>query len=264
MKLDNNGRVLNDDDDDLHFPLRSSISLGVKELYKPTLSYRLGLLWLVLDPFFTTAIYGALFIIVRGQFQAWSVLVGLLTLTSLNNPISSNVSQKLAIEPFPLVHTPTSTILISRFVTGGLQGILVGFSGSVAIFAFSEPPLIMFVELPLVCLVLSFIGVSIGLLVAPIVTIIKDLDKLVKYVILLSFFLQAVLYDYSMTSGTHKTVLSYMPHTLGVEWLRSEFSGGEYPFDANHIFSVTIIWLLICVYSVSRINRARWRLTIWG
>ena len=239
------------------------MSLGFRELYKPNLSYRLGLLWLLLDPFLTTAIYGFLIIVVRGNFNGWSVLLGVLTLTSINRSITKNVSARLSTEPFPLMHTQTKPILISKYITSGIQGMLLGFTGAVAIFLLSDSPISLFFHLPLVCIFFSFFGVSIGLLISPMTNVLPDIEKLVSYILLISFFLQAVLYDFDATTGLHREVLSFLPHTLGVEWLRSVISGKEYPFSVNHFSQVALFWLLPCIYSIMRINGSRWRLTTW-
>mgnify|MGYP001234615031 CR=1 FL=1 len=261
MKISPDTRLLEPGESSLS--ILSAAILGLRDLNRPTNPFRLGLLWLILDPFFTTAIYGFLIIIVRGNFTGWSILVGILTLQSLNRPISSNMTAKLTTEPFPLMHTSTRPILVSRFTAGAAQGLLYGISGSFVIFLLSDTPNSLFVQLPIVCILLSFIGVSIGLLISPVTDVFKDLEKLFTYALLLSFFLQAVLYDYHSTSGLHQEVLSYMPHTLGVEWLRSIVSGRDFPFSFTHSLQVISFWLMISIIGVSRINRARWRLTSW-
>ena len=261
MRLDASSRTISSEENNLS--LRSSFSLGFKELYKPTLSYRLGLLWLILDPFLTTAIYGFLIIVVRGNFNGWSVLLGVLTLLSLNRSVSTNVSARLSAEPFPLMHTQTTPILLSKYITSASQSFLVGLTGAFAIFLLSGAPISLFIYLPLVCVMLSFFGVSIGLLISPITTLLKDVEKVVSYLLLIGFFLQAVLYEFKVTSGLHREVLSVLPHTLGVEWLRSVVGGGQYPFPPSHLIQVLTFWLIVCIFSISRINRARWRLTTW-
>ena len=72
-----------------------------------------------------------------------------------------------------------------------------------------------------------------------------------------------VLYSYQDTSGMHRAALSILPHTLGVEWLRSLVGNTAFPFSMLHCLKVTLAWSLICIFSISRINRARWRLTTW-
>tara|TARA_X000001036_G_scaffold355460_1_gene337270 strand:+ start:5452 stop:6240 length:789 start_codon:yes stop_codon:yes gene_type:complete len=245
------------------FSLRSSLKMGFRDLYKPTLAYRLGLIWLILDPFLISAIYGFLIVVVRGNFQGWSILLGVLTLHSINRSISPNVSARLSTEPFPLMHTSTSQILVSKFVTGAIQGLLMGIAGSAVISLFTEFNALLFFHLPIICVLLSLFGVSIGLLFSPLNTLFKDIEKIVSYILLLSLFLQAVLYSYQDTSGMHRAALSILPHTLGVEWLRSLVGNTAFPFSMLHCLKVTLAWSLICIFSISRINRARWRLTTW-
>ena len=90
MKLTHERRIV--EKSHINSPLRSGIILGVRELSKPNLAYRLGLLWIFLDPFLTAAVYGFLITVIRGNVDGWSVLIGVITLRAMNGSISKGVS----------------------------------------------------------------------------------------------------------------------------------------------------------------------------
>ena len=261
MRLDPSGRLSGDLDG--QFALKSGVNLGIKELTKPNLAYRLGLFWILLDPFITAAIYAFLMVVVRGNFRAYSVLLGVLTLQSINRAVSRNMALNLAVEPFPLMHPPTRPLILSRFSTDGIQAVMIGITGALVVIALEDAPSSLLFHLPVTCVALALSGVSIGLIISPSVVIVRDIQKFVSYLLLASFFLQAVLYEYDMTTGYHRTVLSVMPHTLGVEWVRHIVTGDDFPFSVFHVAKVSASWLAIFLLGLMRANRSRWRLTTW-
>jgi ABC-type polysaccharide/polyol phosphate export permease len=243
--------------------VKSSFSFGLKELAKPNLTYRLGLLWILLDPFITAGIYGFLIVVVRGNFRGFSILIGVLTLQAMSRAISRNSSLNIANEPFPLMHTPTKSLIISRLSTDLSQAAAMGLAGAILIIPMAAAPTSLAFHLPIVCMGLALFGVCLGIILSPWATVVKDIQKLVSYILLASLFLLAVLYDYDMTSGIHRTVLSFIPHTFGVEWLRHIVSGDPYPFTIIHTVKICSFWLSFLILGIIRIDQNRWRLTTW-
>ena len=248
----------------INSPLRSGIILGIRELSKPNLSYRLGLLWIFLDPLFTAAVYGFLITVIRGNVDGWSVLIGVITLRAINGSVSKGVSSLMDSEPFPLIHTPTKPLIISRITSDGIQSFILGLTCALITMAITDAPASLPFHLSIVCITLSMLGLGIGLLVSPLTTVVKDVARIVKYILMFSFFLQAVIYEYSATSGLHKLVLSYLPHTMGVEWIRSIISGNPYPFELLHASKVLAFWTFISVIGFSKVDSTRWKASTWA
>jgi ABC-type polysaccharide/polyol phosphate export permease len=113
------------------------------------------------------------------------------------------------------------------------------------------------------CMTLAMIGCGSGLLLSPFVTIAKDLSKIIAYVLLLGLFLQCVLYPFSITEGYHRQVLSFMPHTIVVEWCRSIASNSPNPFSFSHSALVLFLWSFPMLWGFVRFDRYRWRSTTW-
>lgn len=243
---------------------KAALFFGLRELFRPNISYRLGLLWIILDPFIIAMIYAFLIVIVRGNYQGFSIVIGVLTLQASNRAISRNVSLNLAKEPFPMMHIPTVPLLISRYSTDFFQAAFVGFAGAIVVIPLAEAPLILALHLPLVCTGLAIFGTSLGVIISPLTTLVKDMQRIISYALLASLFLLAVLYDYDSTFGAHRTILSYIPHTFGVEWVRCQINGNSYPFSLDHVILVCAIWATIFSIGVSKSGKFRWRLTTWA
>lgn len=249
--------------DENSMSLKTALTYGLKELAKPNLAYRLGLLWIILDPFVIALIYAFLIVVVRGNYDGYSIVVGVLTLQAMNRGISRNMTLNIASEPFPMMHTPTKSLVISRFSTDSTQALFVGLSGSIVIILMANAPILLALHLPVICLSLSLIGTSIGIIVSPISIIIKDIQKIISYLLLASLFILAVLYEYDMTSGNHRAFLSIIPHTFGVEWIRCIISDGTFPFSAVHVVVVCTLWSIVLCLGLIRTEKNRWRLTSW-
>lgn len=243
--------------------LLAGIRLGFRNFTKPHLGYRLGLLWVALDPLLRAVVFSFLMIVIRGNTSPESLVIGIFTITALNNPISSSMNFRLKDEPFPLSHTPTFPVLISKITFDVLTAIFLGLSSASILVFFANIPLAIVVYLPLSCILLSVIGSGLGILLAPLVMIVRDLGKLVSYILLLGFFLQCVIFPYSMTSGMHQDVLYWLPHTMAVEWCRAVSSGSEMPFSMEHSAIVFIVWSVPVMYGFLRFDQYRWRSTTW-
>ena len=262
MKLTHERRIV--EKSHINSPLRSGIILGVRELSKPNLAYRLGLLWIFLDPFLTAAVYGFLITVIRGNVDGWSVLIGVITLRAMNGSISKGVSSLMSSEPFPLIHTPTKPLIISRITSDGIQSFILGLTCAIITLLIVDSPISLLFHLCLVCVILSSLGLGIGLLISPLTTVVKDVARIVKYILMFSFFLQAVIYEYSATTGTHKLILSFLPHTICVEWIRSVVAGTQYPFEFQHSLQVMAFWSLISIFGFSKVDSTRWKASSWS
>jgi ABC-type polysaccharide/polyol phosphate export permease len=243
---------------------RNALGFGLRELLKPNYAYRLGIIWIILDPFITASLYSFLIVVVRGDLRGFSVLLGILTLQSMNKSISRNLNMSLAREPFPLMHTPSRHLIISRYSTDLFQSFAIGTSGAIILFLVGSAPIAIGFHLPIICAALSLFGTSIGLIFSSIAIKIKDIQRLVSFALLGSLFLFPVLYDFEMTSGQHSTFLSLMPHTLGVEWLRHITFGDTYPFTRLHVMSVLFVWFLAILIGMNQVDKNRWRLSTWS
>jgi len=244
--------------------LKIGILIGIRNLTKPTSILRLGIIWVVLDPLMLSAIYSFLFSITGRAAEAASIVIGVMTLRSFNNSFKTGYSMNLSVEPFPLKHTSTKIFLLSKISIEVLQSMLIGITGSVLLILIFGSPYVLSPYMTFLCAALSLIGVGIGMILSPYVSRFGDLGKLFSYVLFLSFFLQPCLYDYSITSGIHREVLSYIPFTFAVEFLRTVAFGNPYPFEIGHVTKIMTLWIITAIIGFKGADKERWRSTAWS
>ena len=249
------------DEDEKYF--KTGFLLGLREVTRPNLAFRLGIIWLILDPFITSAIYAFLIVVLRGDAHGFSIVIGVLMLGVLNKPITSTM-YKMRYEPFPLKHTSSRLIIYSLLTQYIIQSMLIGIGGTLILAILTEIPVTLFFVLPLACGLLSIVGVSLGLMIGPMQVSIRDISKLVSYMLTLSFFGQAVIYAYSDTSGLHREVLSVLPHTIAAEYIRSLLNDTQYPFSLSHALTISIFWIVFSFLGILRYEKSRWRASTWG
>lgn len=239
-------------------------SIGARNLAKPTSLLRLGVIWVILDPLILAAIYSFLFSITGRSSTAGSIVIGVMTLRAFNSAFRNGYSMNLSNEPFPLKHTSTPMFLTSVISTEFLTALMIGISGSSVLIFIYGAPISLLPTMAIFCCLLSLMGIGLGMVLCPYVSRIGDLGKLLGYVLFLSFFLQPCLYEFNSTSGIHREVLSYIPFTLSVEYLRSLTYGTEYPFDYNFAISVIVVWTIFSLIGYLGADRERWRATSWS
>ena len=65
--------------------ISAGIQLGYRNFSKPHLGYRLGLLWVVLDPLLRAIVFSFLIIVIRGRASPELLVIGVFTINALNN-----------------------------------------------------------------------------------------------------------------------------------------------------------------------------------
>ncbi len=239
-------------------------SIGARNLVKPTSILRLGVIWVILDPLILAAIYSFLFSITGRSSTAGSIVLGVMTLRAFNSAFKNGYSMNLSNEPFPLKHTSTMIFLTSVISNELLTALMIGISGSSVLVIIYDAPVTLLPTMAILCCSLSLLGVGLGIILCPYVSRIGDIGKLLGYVLFLSFFLQPCLYEFNSTSGTHRAVLSYIPFTHAVEYLRSLTYGTEYPFEPIFAFSVLSVWAFFSLIGYLSADKERWRATSWS
>ena len=158
--------------------ISSGFQLGIRNFSKPHLGLRLGLLWAILDPLLRAAVFSFLMIVIRADTTPQSLVIGIFTITALNNPFSSSMNFNLKDEPFPLSHTPTLPIIVSKITQDALMAIFIGVTSGTILVIFASVPLEIVLSLPVGCAILSFIGSGLGIQNYTNIKIIRNQTKL--------------------------------------------------------------------------------------
>jgi len=242
----------------------AGVHIGFRKFILPNLSFRLGLLWVILDPLLKAMVFAFLIMVIRGNISPTSLIVGVFTIGAQNATFSRSMKMRLSNEPFPLTHTPDAPLLTSMISSELFTAIFLGISGASLLILVADAPILLLPALSISCCSLAIIFSGSGLLLSPINLVIKDFGAFVGHILRLGFFLQCVLYPYSMTSGLHRSVLYWLPHTILVEWCRSIASGTSSPFSISHSLEVILIWSIPMIIGFVRFKQYRWRSTTWS
>ena len=260
MRISNSSRVV--DEDGYRSDLSVGIRLGLREFLRPSLGLQLGILWLILDPFITASLYIFLIAVLRDDPNGLSIIIGVLTYRALTNSLTKSMSEHHK-EPFPMKHSSSKLILSSLVTRELVTAALLGSLGGLSFIVMGQSNIAIVFHFTLVCCIFSVIGMGLGLLLFPLVLRLKDIGKIVRYALFVGFFVQAVLYEFSMTTGFHRELLSWLPHTLGAEWIRHVNSGDDYPFSPQSLATVAFIWSSLSLYGFLKFDANRWRSTTW-
>ena len=171
---------------------------------------------------------------------------------------------RLSDEPFPLTHTPDVPLLTSMISSELFTAIFLGISGASLLILVADAPLLLLPVLSISCCSLALIFSGTGLLLSPINLFIKDFGVFVGHILRMLFFLQCVLYPYSMNKGLHRRVLYLLHHTILVEWCRAIASEATSPFSIIHSLEVILIWSIPMLIGFVRFKQYRWRSTTWS
>jgi ABC-type polysaccharide/polyol phosphate export permease len=260
MEISNSSRSIREED--FSSNLITGVRLGFREFLRPSIGLQLGVLWLILDPFITASLYIFLISVLRDDPNGLSIIIGVLTYRAITNSLTKSMSEHHK-EPFPMVHSPSSVILSSLITREVLTAALLGSLGGLSFLFLGQSDPIIILHFTMVCTVFAVMGVGLGLVLFPFVLRLKDLGKIVRYLLFMGFFVQAVLYEFSLTEGFHRELLSWLPHTFGAEWIRHTHSGDTYPFELTQIITVSTIWGLMSLLGFWRFDSNRWRSTTW-
>jgi len=242
----------------------AGVHVGFRKFILPNLNFRLGLLWVILDPLLKAAVFTFLIMVLRGSASPASLIIGVFTYASQSGSFSKSMVMSPSNEPFPLTHTPDAPLLASIISSQIFTAIFLGISGASMLILFADASSPLLIALPISCCALAIIFSGAGLLLSPINLVIKDFGAFIGHLLRLGFFLHCVLYPYSMTSGLHRSVLYWLPHTILVEWCRAISSGTSSPFTIIHSIEVILLWSIPMAIGFVRFKQYRWRATTWS
>ena len=243
--------------------VKIGIRLGIREFLRPSLGLQLGALWLILDPFITASLYIFLISILRDDPNGLTIIIGVLTYRAITNSITKSMSERHK-EPFPMIHSSSRLITSSLVTREVLSSALLGSLGGLSFMLIGQANFMIILHFTIVCSVFSVMGVGLGLVLFPLVLRLKDLGKIVRYLLFMGFFVQAVLYDFSFAQeGFHSDLLSWLPHTYGAEWIRHVHFGNSYPFEFSKFAVVATLWGSLSLFGYWRFDSNRWGSTTW-
>ncbi len=191
----------------------------------------LGYAWTVIEPALLASVYYFLFIMLAGNtdkmYPIW-VIMGVVVWSCFGKALQGTVSslskngQTLHLVYFPRIIFPMTA------VTGNIIISLMSCIVVVPIMIFYELPLTIYIlYIPLSILMSGFLAIGLGMLVAPLNCIQRDVEHLFRFIVRAGFFLSPVMWTYEMAleRGAFGEMVLYNPMVVPLTMARHGLSG---------------------------------------
>ena len=231
-------------------------------VYKQTV---LGPLWHLIQPLFTTIVFGIL-----GSFAKiptddvprvlfyltgivlWNYFGSCLTKTSNTFIGSAQIFGKVY---FPRLTVPIS-IIVSNLISFFLQFILI--IPFLIYYSNSIHPNIYILSIPLIIIVLAMMGLGFGLVVSSLTIKYRDLVFLISFGVQLGMYVTPIIYPLSMIPGKYRLLMSFNPISSIIELFRYALLGrGTFtPLSLLYSFSFSVVILIIGILFFNQAERS--------
>ena len=176
------------------FLIRNLVRREIRGKYRNAI---LGYTWTVLEPLLLAAVYYFLFVMLAGNpdeyYPVW-VLLGVIVWGCFGRSLSGSVSslsrnaQTIHLVYFPRIIFPISSIMGNIVIS--LMSCLV----VIPIMIFYQTPITIYLlYIPLSVVFAGFLGIGLGILVAPLNCIYRDVEHLFRFIVRAGFFLSPVM-----------------------------------------------------------------------
>lgn len=233
--------------------------------FKQTL---LGPLWFLINPLLTTLMYLVVFtkianlstdglppiLFYLSGVVAWQYFSSCLNSTAGTFSSNAGIFGKVY---FPRLVTPIS-VVISNLIQFGIQFLLFA---AIYIYYFSIgvdiQPNVYALLLPVLVIMMAFLGLGFGILISSLTTKYRDLANLVGFGVQLWMYITPVIYPTSMLSEKYKILILANPLTSIIETFRYGLLG-QGTFDLAHLAysgAFTLIILTLGIISFNKVEQ---------
>ena len=210
------------------FLVRNLVRREIRGRYRNAM---LGYTWTVLEPMLLASVYYFLFVMLAGNpdkmYPIW-VLLGVIIWGCFGRSLSGSVSslsrnaQTIHLVYFPRIIFPT-TSMMGNIVISMMSCLVV-----IPILIFYDLPVTVYIiYVPISVLFAGFLGIGLGMLVAPLNCVQRDVEHLFRFIVRAGFFLSPVMWTYEMAleRGVFGEVVLYNPMTVPLTMARHGIAG---------------------------------------
>ena len=210
------------------FLVRNLVRKEIRGRYRNAM---LGYTWAVLEPAMLASVYYFLFIMLAGNadkmYPVW-VILGIIVWSCFGKALQGTVSslsrngQTIHLVYFPRIIFPMvamqGNIIISMMSCFVVLPIMV---------VFDLPVTIYLLYVPLSILMAGFLAIGLGMLVAPLNCVHRDIEHLFRFIVRAGFFLSPVMWTYEMAleRGTFGEMVLYNPMVVPLTMIRHGIAG---------------------------------------
>lgn len=181
------------------FLIRNLVSREVRGKYRNAI---LGYGWTVVEPALLTVVYFFLFFMLVGNpdklYSVW-VLVGIIVWGCFGKSLQASVTSltrnknTIHIVYFPRLVFPITSVMSNLLIT--LMSCIVIFP---ILYVFDLPVTIHLIMVPAGVFLSGFLAIGIGMMLAPLNCIYRDVEHLTRFIVRAGFFVSPVMWTYEM------------------------------------------------------------------
>mgnify|MGYP003323415676 FL=1 len=181
------------------FLVRNLVSKEIRGRYRNAM---LGYTWTVLEPAMLASVYYFLFIMLAGNadkmYPVW-VIIGVVVWSCFGKALQGTVSslsrngQMIHLVYFPRIIFPMTAMQGNIIIS--MMSCLVVFP---IMLIYDLPVTIYLLYVPLSIFMAGFLAIGLGMLVAPLNCIQRDIEHLFRFIVRAGFFLSPVMWTYEM------------------------------------------------------------------
>tara|TARA_B100001093_G_scaffold193309_1_gene185922 strand:+ start:2871 stop:3722 length:852 start_codon:yes stop_codon:yes gene_type:complete len=210
------------------FLVRNLVRKEIRGRYRNAM---LGYTWTVLEPAMLASVYYFLFIMLAGNpdemYPVW-VILGVIVWSCFGRALQGTVSslsrngQTIHLVYFPRIIFPMTAmqgnIIISMMSCFVVLPIML---------VYDLPVTIYLLYIPLSILMAGFLAIGLGMLVAPLNCVQRDIEHLFRFIVRAGFFLSPVMWTYEMAleRGVFGEMVLYNPMVVPITMARHGIAG---------------------------------------
>ena len=210
------------------FLVRNRVRREVRGQYRNAV---LGYTWTILEPALLTSVYFFLFVMLAGNpdemYPVW-VILGVIVWGCFGKALQATVSslsrnaQTIHLVYFPRIIFPLTAVIGN--ITISLMSCLIVIP---IMFVYNLPFTIYVLYIPISVLIAGFLGVGVGMLVAPLNCVFRDVEHLFRFIVRAGFFLSPVMWTYEMAleRGAIGEYVLFNPMVMPITMARHGIAG---------------------------------------
>jgi len=210
------------------FLVRNLVRREIRGKYRNAM---LGYTWTVLEPILLASVYYFLFVMLAGNpdemYPIW-VLLGVIIWGCFGRSLSGSVSslsrnaQTIHLVYFPRIIFPITSIFGNIVIS--MMSCLVVIP---IMIVYGLPITVHLVLIPLSVFFAGFLGIGLGMLVAPLNCMQRDVEHLFRFIVRAGFFLSPVMWTYEMAleRGVFGEIVLFNPMVVPLTMARHGIAG---------------------------------------
>ena len=237
-----------------------------KELSVRSGLLRLSYLWLVLEPLFLALVYYLVFSTLRASLNLTSLFIGLGLMMGFTRGLNSGLNIKLKDGGLMIDRVSSRAVIIGKISILFVDSIFIISGISLVLFFFYDVEILPILLMTFLSTVIVICSHSLYSVFQPIVIMIPDTAKILRFSGLAVFFGSPVLYPLGMTTGLHRTISLYNPFSYFVEPVRYFAINSEDVFllIPEVALAYCLFFTILIILSIRRIEQIRWRTSTWS